>query len=44
MLNGGGNANGKKINRSRLVVYWQKTAFAREAHFFAHFFPVVVAS
>ena len=38
MLNGYCNENGIKINRSN----WQKTKFARAAHFFVHFFGVVL--
>ena len=43
MLNGNGNENGKrtKINRS---IYQKKTFFARLAHFFVHFFAVVVVT
>ena len=38
MLNGDGNENGIKINRSNQ----QKNKFARAAHFLVHFFAVVL--
>ena len=39
MLNGDGNENGKKG-----VTGQKKTFFARVAHFFVHFFAVVVVT
>jgi len=38
MLNGDGNEDGNKINRSK----WQKNKFAGAAPFFVHFFAVVL--
>ena len=40
MLNGDGNENGKKKG----VTGQKKTFFARVAHFFVHFFAVVVVT
>ena len=38
MISGKGNENDEKNNRSD----WQKNNFARVAHFFVHFFAVVL--